>query len=114
MSNKATSDILLAGLKCKCPACDKGRLYDGLLTIRKRCDVCDCELGKIHADDGPATFLIFLVLLIVVPIAAVVHFKFEPALWVHLLLWGPLIIGLTILFLRPAKAMLIGMAFHRL
>jgi uncharacterized protein (DUF983 family) len=40
--------------------------------------------------------------------------KVEPPLWVHALIWPAVILGLSILVMRWAKALLIGLAYrHR-
>ena len=64
------------------------------------------------AGDGPAVIVIFLLGLIVVGLAAIVEISFSPPIWVHIVLWTPLIIGGAILLLRPLKAGLIALQFH--
>ena len=49
----------------------------------------------------------------VVGLALWVQFAFEPPLWLHLLLWAPLIFGATILGLRVTKAALLYSEFRR-
>jgi uncharacterized protein (DUF983 family) len=43
---------------------------------------------------------------------AIVEIKFSPPIWVHVVLWTPLIIGGAILMLRPLKAGLIALQFR--
>ena len=53
--------------------------------------------------------------LIVVGLAGLVEIKFSPPIWVHLLLWTPLILVGAIAMLRPLKAGLIALQYrHRL
>ena len=67
------------------------------------------------AGDGPAVFAILFLGMIVVGLAALVEIKFSPPIWVHLLLWTPLILGGAIAMLRPLKAGLIALQYrHRL
>ena len=49
---------------------------------------------------------------IVVFAALIVEFKYEPPFWVHAVLWLPLILAVTLLPLRPIKALLIALQ-HR-
>jgi uncharacterized protein (DUF983 family) len=100
----------------RCPRCGTGRLYEGLLTVRARCPLCGLDFGGEDAGDGPAVFAIFLLGMIVVALAAVVEIAFAPPLWVHLVLWTPLILGGAVLILRPLKAALIALQYrhHRL
>ena len=47
--------------------------------------------------------------------AAIVEIQFAPPIWVHLVLWTPLILGGAIVMLRPFKAGLIALQYrHRL
>jgi uncharacterized protein (DUF983 family) len=50
--------------------------------------------------------------LIVVGLAAWVELRFSPPIWVHLVLWTPLIIGGAIVMLRPLKAGLIALQYR--
>jgi uncharacterized protein (DUF983 family) len=104
----------LAGLRCRCPRCGKGALYDGVLTIRDRCAVCGLDLKAQDAGDGPAVFVILVLGFFVVGMAAFVELKFEPPLWVHAVLWPGLILAGAIVMLRIFKAVLIALQYrHR-
>lgn len=103
---------VLTGLTCRCPRCGKGKLFQGFLDIRPRCEACDLDYGFIDAGDGPAVFVIFLAGFIVVGSALVVEFKYAPPFWVHALLWGPLILAVTLLPLRPMKGLMIALQYH--
>jgi uncharacterized protein (DUF983 family) len=104
---------ILTGLRCRCPGCGKGALFEGLLAVRARCDVCGLDLGGHDSGDGPAVLAIMIVGFIVVGLALVVEVKYQPPFWLHALLWLPLTLGLGILLLRPLKAWLVGEAYHR-
>jgi uncharacterized protein (DUF983 family) len=85
-----------------------------VLTVRPSCAVCGLDFSAEDAGDGPAVFVILFLGLIVVGLAAVVEIRLSPPVWVHLLLWTPLIIGGAILMLRPLKAGLIALQYrHR-
>ncbi len=56
--------------------------------------------------------MILVVSIIVMPMALVVDFRFAPPWWVHVLLWLPAVLGLSLLLLRLSKALLIGLE-HR-
>ncbi len=105
---------LVAGVLCRCPRCGRAPLYDGLLTIRERCVVCQLDLRAQDAGDGPAVFVILILGFIVVGLAALVEIKLEPPIWVHVLLWPGIILGGAIGMLRILKAGLIALQFrHR-
>lgn len=52
---------MLRGAMRHCPACGKGRLFDGYLTVRDCCAECGEDLSHQRADDGPAYLTILLV-----------------------------------------------------
>ena len=105
---------LRAALRCRCPRCGEGRLFSGLLTVRPACPVCGLDLSAEDAGDGPAVFVIFLLGFVVVGLAAWVEIRFGPPIWLHLLLWTPLILAGAVALLRPLKAGLIALQYrHR-
>ncbi len=104
--------VSYAAFACRCPRCGRGRLYTGLLTVRSACSECGLDFSAEDAGDGPAIFVILLLGFVVVALAAVVEIEFSPPLWVHLLLWTPLILGGAIALLRPLKAGLIALQYR--
>jgi len=59
-------------------------------------------------------FAILLLGMLVVGLAALVEINFSPPVWVHLLLWTPLILIGAVAMLRPLKAGLIALQYrHR-
>jgi uncharacterized protein (DUF983 family) len=106
---------LRAAFACRCPRCGEGRLFVGLLSVRKTCEACGLDLSAQDAGDGPAVFVILFLGLIVVGLAALVEINFAPPIWVHLVLWTPLILVGAVAMLRPIKAGLIALQYrHRL
>ena len=100
-----------AGLLCRCPRCGQGKLYAGFLKIADSCAACGLSLKGADPGDGPAFFVMFIVGAIVVALAIVVELAFEPAYWVHLVLWAPTVFALSAVLLRPAKAILVALQF---
>ncbi|TAK48497.1 MAG: DUF983 domain-containing protein [Xanthobacteraceae bacterium] len=109
---RASVSPFVAGLTCKCPRCGKGRLFDGFLTLRPRCETCGLDFAFIDSGDGPAVFVIMLAGGVVVACALVVEILYRPPFWLHAMLWFPLILATTLLPLRPVKALLIALQFH--
>ena len=73
------------------------------------------DLTAQDAGDGPAVFVILFLGAIVVGLAALVEINFAPPIWVHLLLWPPVIVVGAVALLRPLKAGLIALQYrHRL
>ncbi len=101
-----------AALGCRCPRCGEGPLFAGLLRVRPTCTICGLDLSTQDAGDGPAVFVILFLGLIVVGLAGFVEIRFSPPIWVHLLLWTPLIFGGAVGMLRPFKAGLIALQYR--
>lgn len=93
---------------CRCPNCGKGRLFRAFLKVSDACSVCGEDLHHHRADDAPAYFVIMIVGHIVVPLALWVETDFMPSYWVHLALWLPLTLGLTLGLLQPIKGAIVG------
>ena len=104
--------VLTAALRCRCPRCGKGKLYNGLLSVAPRCAVCGLDLAAQDAGDGPAVFVVLILGALVVGLAILVEIKFAPPMWVHIVLWTPVVIGGSIVMLRPLKAWLIAMQYR--
>ena len=101
-----------AGVLGRCPRCGEGRLFAGFLTVAPRCANCDLDYSFIDSGDGPAVFVILIVGFIVVGMALWVEVAFDPPLWVHFLLWLPLILGLSLPLLRALKGLMIAMQYR--
>jgi uncharacterized protein (DUF983 family) len=111
-SSRLPFSPILAGIACRCPRCGKGKLFQGFLTLRPRCEACDLDYAFIDAGDGPAVFVILLAGFIVVGCALVVEFKYAPPFWLHAVLWLPLILATTLLPLRSMKGLLIALQYR--
>ena len=106
------AQTVLRGLACRCPRCGQGKLFEGFLNLRRRCETCELDYAFIDTGDGPAIFIMMLAGAIVVGAALIVEVKYQPPFWVHAALWGPLILVTTLLPLRAMKSLLIALQFH--
>ncbi len=102
-----------AGLACRCPRCGQGALFAGYLKVAPRCERCGGDRGFADSGDGPAVFVIFAVAPIVMILAFITEALFHPAPWMHLALWIPTVVILTLLLLRPFKATMIALQYQR-
>ena len=105
------ASTLAAGLAGRCPACGRGKLFSGYLTLAPRCNVCGLDYGFAEAGDGPAVFVILVTGFIVVGAALFVEMAYAPPYWLHALIWGPLAILLPLLLLRSFKGVLIALQY---
>jgi uncharacterized protein (DUF983 family) len=99
---------LLRGLQSRCPACGKGRMFRAFLKVSDQCPACQEELHHHQADDAPAYFDMLIVGHTIVPLVLAVETAFAPAYWIHLALWIPLTLGLSVGLLQPIKGAIVG------
>jgi uncharacterized protein (DUF983 family) len=100
------------GLRGRCPRCGEGKLFQGFLTLRPRCEKCGLDYRFADAGDGPAVFVILLGGAIVVFAALITEVVYQPPYWVHAALWLPLILLVTLAPLRPIKGLMIALQYH--
>ncbi|MCB4769019.1 DUF983 domain-containing protein [Ancylobacter sp. Lp-2] len=102
-----------AGLTCRCPRCGQGKLFSGFLTVAPACTRCGLDYSFDDSGDGPVVFIILAAGSLVVGLALWVELSFTPPLWVHALLWTPLVLISTLGLLRPLKATLIALQYAK-
>ncbi|MEF2070453.1 DUF983 domain-containing protein [Consotaella aegiceratis] len=113
-SIEAPVDPVISGLKGRCPRCGKGPLFSGYLTTADRCSECDLDYAFIDSGDGPAVFVILFISIIVCALALAVEVAYSPPIWVHLILWIPLVLVLCLPLLRVLKGAMIAQQYrHR-
>lgn len=100
---------LLRGWKQRCPACGKGALYYKYLKVSDACPACGEELHHQRADDAPPYFTMVIVGHVVVGGVLVLEKALAPPSWVHLALWLPLTVGLSLWLLPRVKGALVGL-----
>lgn len=91
----------------RCPRCGSGPLFSGFLSVAKACTHCDLAYAAFDAGDGPAVFVILIVGFLVAGGALIVEVTFQPAYWVHAVLWLPAVLILSFGFLRLLKSTLL-------
>jgi uncharacterized protein (DUF983 family) len=96
------------GLKNRCPRCGNGRLFSGYLKVAPECEACGLDYDFADSGDGPAVFIILFVGMIIMVLALLTEIRLHPPMWVHLLLWIPLAVGLSLAILRPLKGFMIA------
>ncbi|WP_118135650.1 DUF983 domain-containing protein [Oceanicella sp. SM1341] len=60
-ATREVKPALLRGLRCRCPRCGEGKVFDGYIRVAKSCSACGLDLTKQRADDGPAYIVILIV-----------------------------------------------------
>lgn len=87
-------------------------MFDGFLTVAESCSACGLDLSKADSADGPAVFVIFILGFLLVPLALLFEAMVEPPLWLHVVIWPPLILGGSLALLRPMKGVMIALQYH--
>ncbi len=102
---------ILNGVAARCPKCGLGPLFRQILTVRPSCPKCGQSFAFADTGDGPAVFAIMLIGALTLGGALFVEFRYEPPVWLHVVLWGVLIPLLSIAALRMLKGILINLQF---
>jgi uncharacterized protein (DUF983 family) len=110
----ARETILKFGLKCRCPRCGKGRLFNGFLSLAPKCEACGLDYSFADPADGPAFFVMMTMAFPATALAVWIELTYEPALWVHFVTTVPFLLLSCIPPIRPFKGMLIASQyFHK-
>src|SRR5437016_1276214 len=100
------------GFRGACPNCGRGRLFRSYLAHNDACPVCREDFSSIHADDGPAWFVMLLTGAIVMPPAiylAIHEMMPEWAVFVLLLIFTATV---ALLLLPRAKGLFIAILWR--
>jgi len=101
-----------AGIAGRCPACHRGRLFSGYLSLAPNCNICGLDYSFADAGDGPAVFAILVTGFAVTGLALATEILYAPPYWLHAALWAPLAILLPLILLRSFKGVLIALQFR--
>lgn len=97
------------GLAHKCPACGDGDLFSSYLKVNDTCPSCKEELYHQRADDAPPYITIFIVGHIIIPGILILEKAYAPATWIHLVIWMPLMLILSLTILPRIKGLFVGL-----
>lgn len=100
---------MVRGWRQRCPACGEGAIYGKYLKVNDKCPKCGLELSHHRADDAPPYFTMTIVGHVVVGLVLIVERKYHPEMWVHVALWGPLTLLMSLWLLPRVKGALIGL-----
>jgi uncharacterized protein (DUF983 family) len=100
------------GLQGRCPACGKGRIFDGFLRVAAVCHECGAPLGLARADDAPPYFTILAVGHIIIPLLFVVDRWQQLPVWMMSAIFLPLTLALTLGLIRPIKGGTVGLMLN--
>jgi uncharacterized protein (DUF983 family) len=95
------------GIRGRCPRCGIGRLFDGFIKLRDRCEHCGLDFSYADPADGPAFFVICFGCIPAVIFTLWIQLHFDPPIWVHFATSLPFLLLTCILPLRPLKGWLV-------
>ncbi len=108
----APQNPISAGMRGRCPRCGEGRLFSGFLTLNPSCAACGLDFSFADSGDGPAVFVVLIVGFVIAGAALLTEVAYSPPIWVHFVLWVPLVLILCLGTLRPLKGVLIALQYH--
>lgn len=112
MAERSTGAILASGTGGRCPRCGRGKLFAGFLKVAERCSVCGLDFSGHDAGDGPAVAVIFILGFAITGLAGVVEYIFAPPMWLHVVVWLPLIALTTVALLQPLKGLTVALQYR--
>ena len=107
----ARPNPLLAGVAGRCPNCGEGHLFEGFLKVAPACEACGYDFAKADSGDGPAVFVILIAGFVAAFGALFTEFTLHPPIWVHLILWLPGTLILSLALMRPLKGAMLAAQF---
>ena len=110
-SDGVEPSVFRVGIFGCCPRCGQGRLYSSFLKPEDCCSTCRLDFGFIDSGDGPAVFVILIIGFFVTALAMTLQASLNPPIWVHLVLWIPLVLVLSMWGLRFTKGVMIALQY---
>ena len=114
-TTNTTPDTLSAALRtgfgARCPRCGEGRLFRGFLAVRPGCEVCGLNLEAQDVGDGAVSIIILIVGFLAVGGLLVMEVRYQPPVWVHLVIWLPFALAAVLALMRPVKATMIALQY---
>ncbi|EFL90185.1 DUF983 domain-containing protein [Ahrensia sp. R2A130] len=108
LPDRSKSQAVMRGLKCTCPNCAEGKLFDKWLKVTPECSVCGEQLHHERAQDFPPYITIMIVGHVIVTLLMMVEANFVWSLTTHLLVWIPLSTAMTLAIMQPVKGGVVG------
>jgi uncharacterized protein (DUF983 family) len=100
---------MVRGFLGRCPNCGDGKLFDRFVKPVHSCAGCGEEMHHQRADDLPPYLNILVVGHLVVGAFTLTEVMTDLSGWVHIAIWGPVILALSLLLMQPLKGLVIGL-----
>lgn len=105
---RSVPQAMRRGWSQKCPACGNGKLYRQYLKVVDRCEACGEEMHHHRADDAPPYFTMIVTGHVVVGGILIAERIWAPETWVHLAVWLPTLVLMSLWLLPRIKGALVG------
>ncbi len=100
------------GIRCLCPRCGRGHIFQSFIALKPKCEVCGLDLSFADPADGPAFFSTMFMSFPVLGFIWWLDATYSPPIYVHLLVSAPLLILACVLPLRPLKGWLVASQYY--
>jgi uncharacterized protein (DUF983 family) len=101
-----TQNSFKSGMLGKCPRCQEGKIFSGLLKTAPECNVCGLDYSFTDTADGPAFFAMSIVMPFSMGMALWLELTYQVPIWVHLVTTIPFTLVSSLLLLRLIKGWL--------
>ena len=95
----------------RCPRCSNSHLFNGLLSVIRKCPKCGLNLSTYEKGDGPITFVVLITGALSACLMIWLEFTYSPSIAVHLLILSVFIICGSLVLLRYIKALFIYLEY---
>ncbi len=111
--NPPLRQSLFRGLKGRCPACGKGKLFGRFLKPVDACSGCGRDWTVQTADDFPAYLSILLAGHVLVPLVVEANLHYDLPLAVQMALWPAAAAAFALALIQPMKGFVIALIWAR-
>lgn len=87
-------------------------MFQGFLTLKKRCETCGLNYTFADPADGPAFFVICFACVPAALLGVLIEVKYAAPYWVHLFTTVPAVLITCIPPLRPLKGWLVASQYY--
>lgn len=102
-------EAMKRGFLGRCPACGSGRLFGRFLKVVDHCPECNEDYTHQRVDDLPAYLVVLVVGHIVVGGFMMTDLVWIVPGWLHLAIWVPITLLLSLALLQPTKGAIVGL-----
>ncbi len=106
---RAVWPAIRKGFRGRCPNCGEGKVFQAFLKVAPTCNVCGEDFSGHRADDLPPYITIVIVGHVVVTAILYVFGRWEWPTSVHLAVWLPLTLIMSLALLQPIKGAVVGL-----